>query len=106
MAGALGYRRDRSWAGFVYRSHRRGRRLLGVVRAGGNLLRNPPAQLRGLVRVDAIGPPGLEILIARRTAWGDGRKLLMAFIALVPLGLAATVLSLVLNGIIAMMGWQ
>lgn len=46
------------------------------------------------------------ILIARRTACGDGRKLLMAFIALVPLGLAATVLSIVLNGIIAMMGWQ
>lgn len=46
------------------------------------------------------------ILIARRTVWGNGRKLLMALIALVPLCLASIVLSLVLNGIIAAAGLQ
>lgn len=44
--------------------------------------------------------------IARRTAWSDGRKLLMASIALLPLCLAAIVLSLILNGIIAAVGLQ
>ena len=44
------------------------------------------------------------ILIAKRRAWGYGRKTAFAFIALVPLFLASVVVSLVLNGLVAAAG--
>jgi uncharacterized membrane protein len=44
------------------------------------------------------------LAIARQRAWGDGKKIVVAWGALVPLMLTAVVLSLVLNGALAALG--